>query len=547
MREPHIPIPIIDLFAGPGGLGEGFSALKDEHGNQSFKIKLSIEKDPEAHKTLQLRSFFRQFYPDPVPDEYYEFLRQKISIEDLYERYPDQAESAKQEAWNFTLRDEVRAKDEVDSMISNALENSQSWVLIGGPPCQAYSMAGRSRNQGIDPNDHRVYLYKEYLRIIAVHAPSVFVMENVRGLLSAKINGESIFSQILVDLKDPVKALKNELPDFNVLSANGYDIYSFVKNPSGSNQFGQQPEFEPIDYLIESEKYGIPQRRHRVILLGVRRDLKDTNPGILVPSDAEIPLKHILQGLPPLRSGISRGRDDIEDWRNTIATILSNGIFEEVTAKCGENVASSIKESVEKILTKEYRNQQGGIYVRHNEEVSKGLPEAYVNWYLDDRIKGIVNHEARNHMPSDLHRYLFVACFGLINPYSPKLRHFPEGLLPAHSNAKTSKFPDRFRVQVSDSAATTVTCHISKDGHYYIHPDPTQCRSLTVREAARIQTFPDNYFFMGNRTAQYVQVGNAVPPLLAKQIAQIVAEIFKKIMVMKEQYQNSSQVQIQTI
>jgi DNA (cytosine-5)-methyltransferase 1 len=152
-------------------------------------------------------------------------------------------------------------------------------------------------------------------------------------------------------------------------------------------------------------------------------------------------------------------------------------------------------------------------------------------WYLDARILGVVNHSTRGHMVQDLHRYLFAAAFAKSQGRSPVLADFPPALLPLHSNVKHAlaggHFADRFRVQLADRPSTTITSHISKDGHYYIHPDPTQCRSLTVREAARLQSFPDNYFFCGGRTAQYVQVGNAVPPLLACLIADRIYELLR--------------------
>jgi len=156
------------------------------------------------------------------------------------------------------------------------------------------------------------------------------------------------------------------------------------------------------------------------------------------------------------------------------------------------------------------------------------LPQKYSDWYIDDVLGGICNHESRAHIRDDLHRYFFAAMFAKLNRRSPYLNEFPIELLPKHKNASEGKkFTDRFRVQVRGKPSTTVVSHISQDGHYYIHYDPAQCRSLTVREAARLQTFPDNYFFEGPRTQQYIQVGNAVPPLLAYQIAQIVAEVIK--------------------
>jgi DNA (cytosine-5)-methyltransferase 1 len=145
-----------------------------------------------------------------------------------------------------------------------------------------------------------------------------------------------------------------------------------------------------------------------------------------------------------------------------------------------------------------------------------------MRWLERPELRTLAQHETRGHMASDLGRYLFAAVFGAERNYSPKAADFPLTLSPNHKNWHSGIFSDRFRVQLENAPATTVTSHISKDGHYFIHPDPMQCRSLTVREAARLQTFPDDYLFLGNRTQQYVQVGNAVPPFLARQIAALI-------------------------
>ena len=162
----------------------------------------------------------------------------------------------------------------------------------------------------------------------------------------------------------------------------------------------------------------------------------------------------------------------------------------------------------------------------------KNEPRVMSSWLHDSKLEGVIQHEARSHMAGDMQRYFFASSYASVTGRAPKLRDFPKHLLPAHSNVINSvgdiPFEDRFRVQLSGFPSTTVVSHIAKDGHYYIHPDPAQCRSLTVREAARLQTFPDNYFFEGNRTQQYTQVGNAVPPFLARQLGEIVLALLNE-------------------
>lgn len=515
-------IPVIDLFAGPGGLGEGFSTLGLSEGRSRFKLSLSIEKDRRAHETLELRSFFRQFSNGAVPNEYYAHIRGEITRQVLFNKYPKEAKYASQEAWHAELG--KTPAEPVDLRISSSLQENKTWVLIGGPPCQAYSIIGRSRLGGIDPADDRVHLYREYLRIISVHAPPVFVMENVPGLLTSRVAGSLIFHQILEDLEEPAKAVRKLKGNRrNKLSKVGYRIYSFVKEPQ-FDLFGKS-HYRPRDFIIKSENYGIPQARHRVILLGLREDLSIDSPKQLKKQKSRVAASKVLFPLPRLRSGLSREPDSKKLWRQKIRCALNEGWFSEICIREEPQLLKVIQKNLTDLRIPQ--KDRGAEFVPYRRMINY-MPE----WFNDQKLGGVCNHSTRAHIGSDIHRYLFAACFAKVKERSPQLKDFPRQLLPAHRNVhkamKNDNFSDRFRVQISNLPATTITSHISKDGHYYIHPDPGQCRSLTVREAARLQTFPDNYFFCGARTPQYVQVGNAVPPLLARQIADIVLDVLRQ-------------------
>lgn len=511
----NTPIQIVDLFAGPGGLGEGFSAL--ENGN-AFKILVSAEMEESAHKTLRLRAFFRilKHQGGSSLDQYYRFCNGESDTP-----FNDESKHAWEEANNEARRITLGTEDDnekLNTILDKAgLSDAKPWVLIGGPPCQAFSLVGRARNRGnVDyraEKDPRHYLYKEYLRIIERYHPAVFVMENVKGILSAKVDGKKIFHSILQDLSDPQMAVRNE-------PGPGYTIHSLVL-PTCFKK-GMNPEdIDVHDFVIHAEDYGIPQARHRVILLGVRNDI-EIAPSIIAKT-AGFTVDNAITDLPRLRSKLSKEEDSPEKWADIVQQHLAELIWESSKENTLEELSTTLKKYEGKISSK-----LGSGSLR--EPIIQGLTARKTKldeWYEDSELKVWLNHETRGHMTSDLRRYVYAAAFAEAYKHSPKgHKEFSlEGLHPNHANWKTGKFSDRFRVQLGNRPATTVTSHISKDGHYFIHPDPSQCRSLTVREAARLQTFPDNYFFQGNRTQQFHQVGNAVPPLLANKIAAIVKQV----------------------
>lgn len=497
---------VVDLFAGPGGLAEGFSSVRSEDGERIFEIVLSVEKEASAHKTLRLRSFFRQFAVPPA--EYYDYLAGKISHAELIHQYRREWDAAVAETRLLELGCQ-QAQQELDPVLQKLCESDQPTILIGGPPCQAYSLVGRARNKGIegyDPEkDNRHFLYQEYIRIIGKLQPEAFVMENVKGILSSKVGQKVIFNQVLADLRTAGGS-----PD-------SYHLLPVVRPIEG----------EPSNYIVRCEQFGIPQARHRVIIVGIRQDLacalsERDRAGLLNASQAETTVRSVLEGMPELRSGLSREIDTPEQWRRATAEAM---LVAAEACECSDmpTVASALKIAAEEIGTK--KRLPG----RKSTELTAPRNNVLATWLSDPELTTLPNHETRGHMREDLARYAFAAAFAEVFDRSPKASEFPDALAPRHNNWKSGKFADRFRVQLWKRASTTVTSHISKDGHYFIHPDLRQCRSLTVREAARLQTFPDNYLFEGNRTEQFVQVGNAVPPLMARQIAQALLSLLSEL------------------
>ncbi len=510
-------VPVVDLFAGPGGLAEGFSACQRRDGRRRYQIALSIERDPVAHRTLRLRAFLHKFVTG-FPAEYYDFLNGVIPEEpDWAKLYPKRWAVA----CNETRRLELGSY-EASSFLRKRIaqirsEHGGRTVLLGGPPCQAYSVIGRSRNAGNAEynadEDDRQSLYKEYVRVLRQLRPAVAVMENVRGMISAELNGKRIFPEVMRCLQH----------------AGGVDEYRLFALASRSEPEFWRDGLQPEEFLVHAEEHGVPQTRQRVFVICVRRDvaevLAEEHLPRLEPDYDTIPLKDIIGMMPRLRSRLSQG-DDPGSWQDAVRAAHAFVAVNQPTMSNSE--AARFRRALARALTTANGSPLPSRNARGRTFLPAGCPQDLREWIFDEQLRTLPNNEARAHMAKDLARYLFASAFGCAFRRSPKTCDFPEALWPDHANWRTGHFNDRYRVQLGDRPSTTVTSHLSKDGHYFIHPDPGQCRSLTVREVARLQTFPDNYFFHGTRTHQYVQVGNAVPPFLAHQIARALSNVLDR-------------------
>ncbi len=399
------------------------------------------------------------------------------------------------------------AAETIGSAITGLKRDFHDTIPIGGPPCQAYSLVGRARARGkrdyVPKDDERHYLFREYIRVLDRLRPAAFVVENVKGMLSSTFENCLVFEMLMEDLSS--------------LGTGHGHVYEIRAIGVEDGKASLQEAEHRSDFVVRTEEFGIPQRRHRVIIVGIRSDLA---------------------------SGASKACIDVSGTERTepmpsktlrLCTVVSAeaATVQKHGGKRWSSPQSFSPASTEASTTR--RSEPNSPHWRKTRRVDRclrepraALPPGYgtasddlLRWLERSELRAIAQHETRGHMASDLGRYMFAAVFGDRRGYSLKAADFPLVLSPDHRNWHSGVFNDRFRVQLADKPTTTVTSHISKDGHYFIHPDAAQCRSLTVREAARLQIFTDDYLLLGNRTQQYVQVGNAVPPLLARQIARL--------------------------
>jgi len=399
------PKTFIDLFAGASGLSEGFV-------RNGFIPVGHIELDSEACYTIKTRMAFHYLEKNNSIEEYYKYQKGEISREQLYSLVPDNilntVINAKISRYN------IHRLFKQINLCARQQDIKKIDMIVGGPPCQSYSLIGRHKKD--IHKDPRNTLYLLYGKFLKYYKPKVFVFENVLGLLSA---GNKRFFQNVCRYYRKI----------------GYEIFHKVLNASD---------------------YGVLQERRRLIIVGWQKK-------------------------------IGFGFPDIKKISNTWTTASIFSDLPKLKAGEGNMVA---------------------IYA--------GPSNDYLDYHeIRNGVNIITHHITRPHNLNDLSIYR-IAIKTFQRGKRIKYNTLPVRLI---TRKNLTSFLDRYKVVNDKGLSHTVIAHIAKDGHYYIHPDIEQCRSVSVREAARIQSFPDDYYFEGSRSSIFRQIGNAVPPLLSYAIA----------------------------
>jgi len=401
----------IDLFSGAGGLSEGFIKA-------GFTPIAHVEIDKKACDTLETRLVYHKLKTENQTQNYYDYISEKMTREEFLKNFSNSELS--DSIINIPIGGDNNKT--IFEKIDNLAKGKKIDLIVGGPPCQAYSLVGRSRDKDGMKNDPRNFLYKEYAKFLKKYKPKVFVFENVMGLITAEKgsyfkNMQSYFKRV------------------------GYEL----------------------DYTIQkSEHFGVLQKRRRIILIGWQKG-----------TDFKYP------------------KFDKLNNQFTVSQILSD---------------------LEKIKPGDQKN-----VLRYAKPTTSYLEK----FELRNGVDFVTQHIARPHNERDLNIYKIA-----INKWLKKSERLKYPDLPTElkTHKNETSFVDRYKVVDINGLSHTMVAHIAKDGHHYIYPDNKQIRSISVREAARIQSFPDNFFFEGGRSAAFRQIGNAVPPLMANEIAKKIKE-----------------------
>jgi len=417
---------VLDMFSGAGGLTEGFV-------RHSFDFLGHVEMDRNAADTLETRLLYHELRKTGMEDHYEQYYRGNIRRDQFIGRVKESGiEIPPVVTRELSVSSNYAIIQDLKKTLKKKYERDDVDVIIGGPPCQSFSLAGRGKNKEKSQTDPRNYLYRHYLRFLKEFQPKLFIFENVPGLISAKKG--TIFNNVI----------------------------------TGCSRIGYH--LDTVPHILNASDFGVLQDRERIIFIGWRNEFSHLRYPEFSRNRPEGTVRDLLMDLPDLQAG--EGTDEFQKYKPGRPS---------------------------KYLTdKEIRNDYGGI--RH--------------------------HSARTHNARD--RAIYRIAIQKWNESRHRLNYneLPENL-KTHKNRHS--FVDRYKVVNKNSVSHAVLAHLAKDGHYFIHPDPEQARSLTVREAARIQSFPDDYLFEGLRSAKYVQIGNAVPPLMAEGIAEKIKEMLETL------------------